>query len=121
MHALSPLQTWSGFFFLANDISVACRFSKRMTLVLAALDHPGFWINGYAFPVAPVTIPGVATLDGVTHTTEGAQGRRRKAWLHVNNIGEVLLVKTRSVHRPLNIQTSVRSAQVTIGNGRDDA
>src|SRR5580692_4320366 len=104
-----------------HTTSVSGGFSEGVTLVLAALYHPGFWVDGNAFPVAPVMIAGVATLDAVTHTSQGVQGRGRKTRLNVNDIGEVLLVKARSVHRPLDIQAAVGSAQENVGNRGHDA
>src|ERR1700733_12844418 len=92
-----------------------------MALVLAALDYPGFWVNGDALPVTPVRLPGFTTLDRVAHTPQRAQCLRREARLHLDNIREVLMVKPRSVHRPLNIQASVGSAQENVGNRGHDA
>src|ERR1700733_9594722 len=92
-----------------------------MTLVLAPLDHPGFRVYGNALPVTPGMIPGFATLDGVTHPPQSAQGLSREALLDVHNVGEILLVKARSVHCALYVQASVGSTQKNIGDGRDDA
>ena len=63
----------------------------------------------------------IGNLDGVAHSFKSLQSVRRKARLHKNDIGKVLVMETRSVYRALDIQTTLRNAEKNIGNRGDDA
>src|ERR1700722_15844912 len=101
--------------------SVSCGLAKGMALVLAAQNQACLGIDSNAFPIAPVVIVAVAALYGVAHVPERVERLSRKARLHIHHIRQVLLVKARSIHRLLDIQTTIRRAQKDVGNRGDNA
>src|ERR1700678_1653164 len=98
--------------------SVSSGLAEGVATVLATLDQSRLRINGDALSIAPRMI---ADLHRVAHMFKSLQSLRWKTLLHKNNIGKVLLMKTRSVHSALDIQTTIGSAEENIGNCGDDA
>ena len=60
-------------------------------------------------------------LERVAHGAQAGDRLRRKAWLEVELVGQVLMVEARRVHGLLDVQAALGRGEKDVGHGGDDA
>src|ERR1700690_4146337 len=98
--------------------SVAGRFAVVAAMVLGCGQLAGFGVDGDALSIGPMA---VSCFEAIPLSLQGFHRFRGEAWLQVELVGQVLVMKSRSIDGLLDVQTALRCGEEDVGDAGDDA